>query len=259
MNRSLAMKKSLKRMRGFSLVELMVGLVLGLIVSGAVLAFTMSTFKSNSDYVRSTRLSQDLRNTMDLITRELRRAGYDENALQYLAKGSGSPFSHLQLATAGAGANTYTCVIYAYDRDGGTAGAIDLGNREVRGIRLMTRTVANRSVGVIEYAESAAGVQPACGGASPDYSTYPATCSAASGWCALTDGRTVDITKFEMTDKRSLVGTAPAQVQLRDIDISLVGRLAGSTEFTRGMQSSVRVRSECFDTTMSNCSNAPAP
>jgi len=251
-----------KKMRGFSMVELMVGLVVGLIVSGSILAFTMSSFKSNSDYVQSTRLSQELRNTMDLVTRKLRRAGYDENALSYLAKGSGSPFTHLSLATAGASAGTYKCVIYAYDRDGGTAGVIDLGNREVRGIRVATRTVNNRNVGVIEYAESSGGgtpVQPACDGASPNYGVYPATCNTASGWCPLTDGTTIDITKFELTDNRSTVGTAPTQVQLRDIGISMVGRIAGNTEFTRGMQSSVRVRSECYDTSMANCSNAPAP
>jgi prepilin-type N-terminal cleavage/methylation domain-containing protein len=255
------MKNSPKRMRGFSLVELMVGLVVGLIVSGSILAFTMSSFKSNGDYVRSTRLSQELRNTMELVTRELRRAGYDENALSYLAKGSGSPFSHLALATAGASSGTYKCVIYAYDRDGAgfQPGTIDLGNKEVRGLRVATRSVNSRNVGVVEYAESAAGVQPACNGASPDYTVYPATCNATSGWCPLTDGRTIDITKFELTDHRSIVGAAPTQIQLRDIDISLVGRLAGSTDFTRGMQSSVRVRSECYDTTMNNCSNAPAP
>jgi prepilin-type N-terminal cleavage/methylation domain-containing protein len=244
--------------RGFSLVELMVALVVGLVVSGAVLAFTMSTLKSNSDYVRSTRLTQELRNNMELVTRELRRAGYDQNALAYLAKGSGSPFAHISMATAGNATGTFQCVIYAYDREGGVSGTIELANREVRGLRRASRTVAGRTVGVLEYAESSNGVQPACNGAAPDYSTNPATCSNA-GWCPLSDGTSIDITIFDLKDNRSLVGAAPSQVRLRDIDVWMVGRLAGSTEYTRGMQSSVRVRSECYDTTMNNCSNTPAP
>jgi prepilin-type N-terminal cleavage/methylation domain-containing protein len=261
MNMKNTMHRAPSCSRGFSLVELMVAMVAGLIVSGAVLAFTMSSFRSNGDYVRSTRLTQELRNTMDLVTRELRRAGYDDNALSYLARGTGSPFTHMSLATAGATANTFKCVLYAYDRTthGGTHGVIDVDNGELRGIRVATRSVNNRNVGVLEYFESSGSIQPSCSGASPDYTTNPATCNATSGWCPLSDGTTLDIVTFELTDNRSLVGTAPTQVQLRDIGVLLQARLAGSTEFTRGMQSSVRVRSECYDTTMSHCSNTPAP
>jgi len=243
---------------GFSLAELMVALVVGLILSGSVLAFTMSSFKSNSDYVRSTRLTQELRNSMDLVTRELRRAGYDQDALKYLARGVGSPFSRMFFGAANAD-GSFSCVIYAYDREGGTSGTIEQANKEVRAIRWAQRNVGNRSnIGVLEYAESWNGGQPTCGGAAPDYSTNPASCSAG-GWCPMSDGTVVDITRFALTDHRSLVGTAPQQVQLRDVDVAIVGQLAGSTEFTRGMQSSVRIRSECYDVQMSNCSVAPAP
>jgi hypothetical protein len=37
----------------------------------------------------------------------------------------------------------------------------------------------------------------------------------------------------------------------------MAGRLAGSTEFTRQVTSDVRIRSDCFDKTISNCSSAP--
>lgn len=242
---------------GFSLIELMLALVAGLIVSSAVLAFTMSSFKSNGEYVTSTHLTQELRNTLNLITRELRRAGYDEDALGYLAKGSGSPFTHLALGLPSSG--TFQCVIYAYDRAGGTPGTVELANREVRGIRWASRTVANRTVGVIEYAESAAGVQPACDGAAPSYSSNPAVCDAGSGWCPLTDGTSIDISAFTLTDNRAVTGTSPNQVQVRDIEINLTGRPAGTTEYTRSVKNSVRVRSECFDTTIANCSNSPQP
>jgi prepilin-type N-terminal cleavage/methylation domain-containing protein len=76
---------------GFSLIELMVALVAGLIVSSAVVAFMMSSFKSNAEYVQSTRLTQELRNSLDLVTRDVRRAGYNEKAMASLGTGTASP------------------------------------------------------------------------------------------------------------------------------------------------------------------------
>jgi prepilin-type N-terminal cleavage/methylation domain-containing protein len=73
----MTMSLQYRRSAGFSLVELMVAMVAGLIVTGAVVAFTMSTMKGNTEYVRSARLTQELRNSLDQVTRELRRAGYD--------------------------------------------------------------------------------------------------------------------------------------------------------------------------------------
>jgi prepilin-type N-terminal cleavage/methylation domain-containing protein len=251
-------------MQGFSLIELMVALVVGLVVSGAVLAFTLASMKSNSEYILSTRLTQELRNTMDLMTRDLRRAGYDEAALKYVATGNATPFSRMQLCNSSGACSTVatklatgtvSCAIYAYDRENGTAGTVDLANGEVRGIRLKPRSYGGRTVGVVEYAVSA-GTLPTCSdAASPDYTTYPPSCSG--GWCALSDPAKLDITKLEINDNGTVVGTSPTQVQIRDLTINLAGRLAGSTEFTREITSDVRTRSDCFDATISNCALAP--
>ena len=81
----------MKRNSGFSLVELMVALAAGLVISGAAVAFLLSSFRSNGEYVQSTRLSQELRNSLDAVTRDLRRAGYDDDALKYLSNSTISP------------------------------------------------------------------------------------------------------------------------------------------------------------------------
>jgi hypothetical protein len=249
------------------LIELMIALVVGLVVSGAVLAFTASSIQSNSEYVLSTRLTQDLRNNMDLVTRDLRRAGYDEDALKYVATGNASPFSRMQLCNDGGTCSTVssagiavatgpiTCAIYAYDRAGGTDGVVDLGNGEVRGIRLKQRTVNGRQVGVLEYAISTGSTQPTCSDASPDYTTYPSTCNGA--WCTLSEPGKLDITQFAITDNGNVVGTSPNQVQVRDLTIDMIGRIAGTTDFTREVKSDVRIRSDCYDATISNCALAP--
>src|SRR4249919_3114095 len=92
--------------RGFSLVELMVALAAGLIVSAAAVAFLFSSMKSNKAFVGVTRLTQELRNNMDFVNRELRRAGYDEDALLYISlppnSVSRSPFATILVANDGA-------------------------------------------------------------------------------------------------------------------------------------------------------------
>lgn len=63
------------RAAGFTLVELMIAMVLGLIVIGAVLALSLSMIRGNSDTIVATRLTQELRAAAAAITSELQRAG----------------------------------------------------------------------------------------------------------------------------------------------------------------------------------------
>lgn len=262
--RNIAMNQPSPRPQGFSLVELMIALAAGLVVSSAVVAFLMSSFKSNSDYVISTRLTQDLRNTLDLVSRDLRRAGYSEDAMTAMGAGASgvTNFSRLQLCDAanvctGVGTPTPpdTCAIYAYDRIGGTAGVLEASNGEVRGVRRKTRTNINgASVGVIEYAVSTTTAgKPTCVGAGPNYNVFPTVCNTATGWCPLTDATKLDITSFTLTDGGSNAGG----VMLRAITVVVQGRPAGTTEYIRGVQSSVRIRSDCYDSSLANCSLSP--
>lgn len=80
----------LKKQRGLSIVELMVGIALGLfVVAGAILMAT-NAINDNRSMLIETRLNQDLRAATDLIARDLRRAGYWANAASgvYVAGGS---------------------------------------------------------------------------------------------------------------------------------------------------------------------------
>jgi prepilin-type N-terminal cleavage/methylation domain-containing protein len=250
------MKFQIANARGFSLVELMVALAAGLIVSSAVVAFMMSSFKSNGDYVISTRLTQELRNTLDLVSRDLRRAGYDEEAMSGMATGRVSPFNRVQFCTGSTcpGAGPITCAIYAYDRNNGTQGVLDVDNGEVRGIRRRSITNINGlTVGVVEYAVSTGTTKPVCNAAGPVYTTFPTVCNATTTWCPLTDPTKLDITTFTMSDGGSNAGG----VKLRDITLVMQGRPAGSTEYIRGVKTSVRIRSDCYDTSLANCSLSP--
>ena len=265
-----------RRARGFGLVELMVSIVPGMIVSGAAVAFVLSSLSSNTEFVRTARLNQDLRGNMDYVTRELRRAGYDENAMRYIALSASnnatSPFASIRVVREAA---DNSCVVYSYDTRAsavggvGGPGKIDVAAGEVRALRRMTRTINGRLVGVMEVGQSTAAA-PAldCDAAGPDYSSYPAICNDATGWCPLSDPLQLDITRFRIVDVS--LWTPPTATangsKVRDLDVAMSGVLIGANQVARDVQSSVRVRAECLrpvaasstpDTTGTLCDVAP--
>jgi prepilin-type N-terminal cleavage/methylation domain-containing protein len=262
------MTKSIRSARGgitgFSLIELMIAIVAGLIVSLAAVAFMVSSLKSNSDFTQATRLTQDLRFAMSFVSAELRRAGYDEDALFYAMQGATgtatSDFAPMLFVTDqdGDSVNDDACIIYAYDRSPGDPGQVNLSNGEIRGIRLVRVTVNGvDDVGVIEMAESSTGVTPACDDATADYSTYPPTCTGS--WCAFTDSRVLNVSSFTlnvgtMLNVAATASTTPMQV--RDVQVALAGNLLRDDALTRSVESSVRVRADCMKST-SACALAP--
>lgn len=97
---------------GFTLIELMIAMVLGLIVIGAVLALSLSMIRANSDTISATRLTQELRATSALVASELQRAGSAEN-----------PFAVKVLQDNGIGSVTITanCIRYNFADANGAA------------------------------------------------------------------------------------------------------------------------------------------
>jgi prepilin-type N-terminal cleavage/methylation domain-containing protein len=275
----------MRRLSGFTLVEMMVALVAGLIVSAAVIAFLLASMRSNGEYVQSTRLTQELRNTLDLVVRDLSRAGYNDDALGLDSLPVASPFAPVFLkdaaptVTAGTpstygNADVDGCVLYAYDRTYpigyqdnpacsdisgcGNAGAVDLGNGEIRGLR---RTCVDGAcdgeaddVGVIEFAESAPGVVPACNGGSANYSTSPSTCNATSGWCGLSDPGQLNITRFMVINTSSDLSNL---MRIRDFGIHLEGRLLRGDDPPRAVATEVKIRADCINPNFLSCASAP--
>ena len=78
----------MKPARGFSLIELMVALAIGLVISIAAIGFVVSLGKANSDDIRVTRLTQELRSLSEVISREIRRARYVEDPIGLVGQGA---------------------------------------------------------------------------------------------------------------------------------------------------------------------------
>lgn len=68
--------------RGVSLVELMIGMTVGLVIVAGVISLYANNIGQSSRVAINARVEQDLRNAADLITRDLRRAGYWGNSIQ---------------------------------------------------------------------------------------------------------------------------------------------------------------------------------
>ncbi len=109
---------SMRRQRGVSLVETMVGVALGLfIVAGASMLAT-TQLSENRRLILETQVQQDLRATTDIITREIRRNGYNNTAhfLQWSPDDPArQPSPNLRRLTLGQSGDV---VSYRYDRPG---------------------------------------------------------------------------------------------------------------------------------------------
>lgn len=92
--------------RGLSLVELMVGITVGLFVVAAASALVANQLSDNRRLLLETQVQQDLRATMDIITRQLRRAGAATAnnvesgiAVSPVSGGASNPFSSMSPST----------------------------------------------------------------------------------------------------------------------------------------------------------------
>jgi prepilin peptidase dependent protein B len=106
--------------RGLSIVEFMVGVVVGLFVVGGAAKLFVDYLSSNRKGMLETRVNQDLRAAADLVARDLRRAGYWRNATTGLYLGTVAPAASNPYAQVNydAGANSLT---YRYAKDGNDA------------------------------------------------------------------------------------------------------------------------------------------
>lgn len=206
--------------RGLSIVELMIGVAIGLIVLSGALSLFSTNLNASRRLQAETRLNQDLRAAADMVARDLRRAGYWGNAIQgTLAQGVGSvtvanPYSAVAAASANVG--------YAFSRgiENDTLDTI-----ETFGFRLQS--------GVVEMQTS------------------------AGAWQGVTDPTAVNVLDFTITPTTTALPLghlcpktcAPNAagcpvVQVRRYDIRLEGQSQRFADMRRTLPLTVRVRNE---------------
>jgi prepilin-type N-terminal cleavage/methylation domain-containing protein len=67
--------------KGFTLIELMISMVIMLVVALATIQISSSVFRTNTESVQMIQMSQEMRSAIQLISRDIRRAGYNDDSL----------------------------------------------------------------------------------------------------------------------------------------------------------------------------------
>jgi len=210
-----------RRQRGFSIMELMIGITVGMIVVSGALMLFVRNLNGSRLLLNETRLNQDLRAAVDLVTRDLRRAGYWGNAIQgTVALGATSattqnPYSAVSTASSSE-------VAYQFSRDATEDNA--LGVAEQFGFRL--------SAGAIQM-------------------------NSGNGWMDITDARTITITNFQISPsvtslplgylcpKTCSVGTPNCPtVTVRSFNVLVQGQSVSDSNVLRDLRTTVRVRND---------------
>ena len=212
--------------RGLSLIELMIGLAIGLFITAIGGTLLASHVRENRSLLLEARLMQDLRTAADVITRDLRRAGHWAGATSGVwSADTAAVLSNPYAAVAPAGAAS-DATSFRYSRDTTENNVVD--SNEQFGFRLRN--------GVIEML---------LGG---------------SGWQALTDTGTLSVSSFSVSpsvERIDLQGscskpcpagstTCPPQQEVRSLALLISGRSATDASVTRSVRSQVRLRNDSF-------------
>jgi prepilin peptidase dependent protein B len=201
-------------LRGFTLIELMIALAVGLIIVFAIVAMFVTMLRSTSDNLKFVRLNQDLRSVMTLITRDIRRSGANQTAAAAMATDPPvNPFAGITIWSAEPG-DPGTCILFSYNSGEAT---------ELYGFRW------NAVAGSVE-----------------ERGTSGAACDAVGGWQALSDPALLEITGLSFTEDPLRSPLTAGGATIREITVTLAGALRNDPEVTRELSETIRIRNEEF-------------
>jgi type IV pilus assembly protein PilW len=215
-----------RRAAGLSLVELLVGITVGLIVVAGASYVAVNQIGDNRRLLLETQVQQDLRAAADLIARDVRRAGYWSTAEQGLWQGdTPAPAANAYVAVAPAAASAPVGQVdFTYSRDpaGAEDNAVD-DDAERFGFKL-----------------EGGAIKILLGGA----------------WQMLTDTNVLEVTAFAVSARPQTVqqacyrecaggGTAcwPTQT-VRTLTIAIAGRAVADPDVVRNVRETVRLRND---------------
>jgi prepilin peptidase dependent protein B len=105
--------------RGFTLIELMVAMLITLIVSATTVQITSNVFQTSTQSIQMIQLSQEMRSVIQLISRDIRRSGYNDDSLaRFLATEAIASGVSMGILDAN---NTANCLQVQYDSLDGDA------------------------------------------------------------------------------------------------------------------------------------------
>jgi prepilin peptidase dependent protein B len=218
--------------RGLSIIELLVGVAIGLFIVAGAIKLTVDNLSGNRQLLVETRVNQDLRAAADIVARDLRRAGYWDDASTGLWSAGASVVSAVNPFVA-VNTSTAETIVYSYDRPG-----IDPATNVTLGFR---RTGA----GVLQLRNGAGDWQPLTDPNAVTITEFSITPTA----------RTVELYEFcicrtrvpviaSCEDATLSVATTRPQMIIRQYEISITGEAANNPDVVRQIRETVRVRND---------------
>ncbi len=224
----LSVIRSRRSQAGLSLTEFMVGIAVGLFVVAGAIAMLVSNLNNSRRLLVEARVNQDLRAAADVVAREVRRAGFWENAIAgtvtTATSQSTTPNPNASV-DADAGTSTITYSIARDTASGRAATDNNLDADEQFGFRLNS--------GVLEMQVS------------------------QGSWQPLTDPNIVTVNNFALTPTETVLdirsacakpctGTPCPTVTVRSYAITLRGTATHDNNVSRTLVERVRVRNDAM-------------
>lgn len=222
--------------RGITLIELMIAMLISLIVSTAMVILMANTLGTGTRTIGMTRLTEELRTVMQIVSRDLRRANYlrpidmrkcfgNVNCITDL--GFGSYIGAIQVGADSDGDGFGECLSFWLDRDeDGSFSATEMGAFRLNvagGVGRMEVLTSFTSMGVDN-------------------------CPAGT-WVAITDPDIIDVRSFVVDDTDTYTETisgAGSTQTVQKIRLSMTADLtndgSGSFTISREIGDQVRIR-----------------
>lgn len=218
------------RQAGMSLVEVLVAMVLSLITTGAMLGLMSSSLSSTAGIVQQTRLTDDLRVAMTMMSRDLRRSNYTADSIHCYANPDCAVDGSLDMAGDVQISDGGDCFVFNLDRDADGDASADAGGG--------FRWAVNEGVGELQTWTGAGA----------------ADCAATdANWRPVTDATVLDITGLQVDDSLSYEevifddgeGTQYSQ-RVRRLRINISGRLRSNESVQRTLEDVVKLRNNVY-------------
>ena len=213
------------RQRGLGLIEMQVSIALSLMAVSVMVILMANTLGSGATSIQMSRLSQELRASMQLMSRDLRRANFHSGFLNCFGNvdcradlGIEAWVNTININASG------NCFWYWLDRNGDAA----LSDDAVGAFRFGTVN----GVGVIQMRTDGNG---------------GANCDDGAGWELITDPQTVEITSFTVSNAESYTETVSSDGDeqiVEKIRLNIIGRMVKDTSIQREVQDLVLIRND---------------